>query len=189
MILNDEMQPLICGKHKQLVTWFNKMILRHMYFLTYFYADTNSLQKLMMRTSCAFTVTQPHYYPYSTLKPWKQHIYPCPLLATQFVLITSKRLRNGYGNTLHSDSPHVLIPVASSSLPPPSFSSLSTGVNDISTSASSSNQVLNANAAKGSGTTARGRRLLKVREEKRKREYDRVHNYPAWAKSVATPLC
>ncbi|KAH7690003.1 hypothetical protein IHE45_02G018600 [Dioscorea alata] len=36
--------------------------------------------------------------------------------------------------------------------------------------------------AKGSGTTARGRRLLRVREEKRKREYDRIHNYPAWAK-------
>ncbi|GMN52694.1 hypothetical protein TIFTF001_021820 [Ficus carica] len=36
--------------------------------------------------------------------------------------------------------------------------------------------------AKGSGTTARGRRLLKLREEKRKREYDRLHNYPAWAK-------
>lgn len=36
--------------------------------------------------------------------------------------------------------------------------------------------------AKGSGTTARGRRLVKIREEKRKREYDRLHNYPAWAK-------
>ncbi|KAL3507089.1 hypothetical protein ACH5RR_032471 [Cinchona calisaya] len=36
--------------------------------------------------------------------------------------------------------------------------------------------------SKGSGTTARGRRLLKVREEKRKREYDHLHNYPAWAK-------
>lgn len=36
--------------------------------------------------------------------------------------------------------------------------------------------------AKGSGTTARGRRLLKVREEKRKREYERLHNYPSWAK-------
>lgn len=35
---------------------------------------------------------------------------------------------------------------------------------------------------KGSGTTARERRLLKVREEKRKREYDRLHDYPAWAK-------
>ncbi|XP_073012631.1 uncharacterized protein [Typha latifolia] len=36
--------------------------------------------------------------------------------------------------------------------------------------------------AKSSGTTARGRRLLKVREEKRKREFDRTHNYPTWAK-------
>ncbi|ERN10209.1 hypothetical protein AMTRI_Chr09g12250 [Amborella trichopoda] len=35
---------------------------------------------------------------------------------------------------------------------------------------------------KGSGTTARGRRLLKVREEKRRREHDRIHDYPAWAK-------
>ncbi|XP_020576373.1 uncharacterized protein LOC110021972 isoform X2 [Phalaenopsis equestris] len=36
--------------------------------------------------------------------------------------------------------------------------------------------------AKTSGTSARGRRLLRVREEKRKREYDRIHNYPTWAK-------
>lgn len=36
--------------------------------------------------------------------------------------------------------------------------------------------------ARGSGTSARGRRLLRVREEKRKREYDRLHNYPQWAK-------
>lgn len=39
--------------------------------------------------------------------------------------------------------------------------------------------------AKGSGTTARGRRLLKIREEKRKREHDRLHNYPAWAKQCS----
>eukprot|EP00268_Persea_americana_P031151 TRINITY_DN3024_c0_g1_i2.p1 TRINITY_DN3024_c0_g1~~TRINITY_DN3024_c0_g1_i2.p1 ORF type:complete len:217 (+),score=31.32 TRINITY_DN3024_c0_g1_i2:293-943(+) len=39
-----------------------------------------------------------------------------------------------------------------------------------------------ADTAKGSGTTARGRRLLKVREEKRKREHDQKHNYPSWAK-------
>ncbi|XP_040996754.1 uncharacterized protein LOC121242842 [Juglans microcarpa x Juglans regia] len=32
------------------------------------------------------------------------------------------------------------------------------------------------------GTTARGRRLLKIREEKRKRQYERLHNYPSWAK-------
>ncbi|EEF49662.1 uncharacterized protein LOC8260758 [Ricinus communis] len=38
------------------------------------------------------------------------------------------------------------------------------------------------NGAVVSGTTARGRRLLKIREEKRKREYDRLHNYPSWAK-------
>lgn len=38
------------------------------------------------------------------------------------------------------------------------------------------------NVAKSSGTSARGRRLLRVREEKRKREYERVHNYPQWAK-------
>lgn len=43
-------------------------------------------------------------------------------------------------------------------------------------------------SAKGSGTTARGRRLLKVREEKRKREYERLHNYPAWAKSFSFSL-
>ncbi|XP_017219973.1 uncharacterized protein LOC108197018 [Daucus carota subsp. sativus] len=134
----------------------------------------------MMHTCCAFSVTQPHYHPYSTSKPWVQHICPCPLLASQFVLIPRKQSRSGYSDTLHSDTPHVFIPMASSSRPP-SFSSLDIGVNDISTSSSSSNQVFK-NAAKGSGTTARGRRLLKVREEKRKREYDRVHNYPAWAK-------
>ncbi|XP_052207100.1 uncharacterized protein LOC127811364 isoform X4 [Diospyros lotus] len=43
-------------------------------------------------------------------------------------------------------------------------------------------EVLNGKVAKGSGTSARGRRLLKIREEKRKREYERLHNYPAWAK-------
>ena len=32
------------------------------------------------------------------------------------------------------------------------------------------------------GSSARGRRLLKIREEKRKRQLDNLHNYPAWAK-------
>jgi hypothetical protein len=32
------------------------------------------------------------------------------------------------------------------------------------------------------GNTARGRRLLKIREEKRKREHDRLHSYPPRAK-------
>ena len=45
-------------------------------------------------------------------------------------------------------------------------------------------------AVKGSGTTARGRRLLKIREEKRQREFDRLHNYPSWARfsSFLIPL-
>ncbi|GJM87430.1 hypothetical protein PR202_ga03382 [Eleusine coracana subsp. coracana] len=38
------------------------------------------------------------------------------------------------------------------------------------------------NAATASRTTARERRLVKVREERRRREYDREHNYPGWAK-------
>ncbi|XP_020276361.1 uncharacterized protein LOC109850710 isoform X2 [Asparagus officinalis] len=38
------------------------------------------------------------------------------------------------------------------------------------------------NEAMSSGTSARERRLLRVREEKRKREYDRIHKYPQWAK-------
>lgn len=41
---------------------------------------------------------------------------------------------------------------------------------------------------KSSGTSARSRRLLKLREEKRKREHDRLHNYPAWAKSLSLSL-
>ncbi|XP_066323023.1 uncharacterized protein [Miscanthus floridulus] len=36
--------------------------------------------------------------------------------------------------------------------------------------------------AAASGTTARERRLVKVREERRRREYDREHTYPGWAK-------
>lgn len=78
-----------------------------------------------------------------------------------------------------------------------SFSSESMAINmmsvkkiPISAAATSSNyNVTNDNfgedtidSAKGSGTSARGRRLLKVEEEKRKREYDRLHTYPAWAK-------
>lgn len=37
-------------------------------------------------------------------------------------------------------------------------------------------------AIKGSGTTARARRLLRIREEKQQREYDRLNNYPSWAR-------
>lgn len=51
--------------------------------------------------------------------------------------------------------------------------------------AEDSNSTVNVSSTsdvKGSGTTARGRRFLKIREEKRKREFDRLHNYPSWAK-------
>lgn len=43
-------------------------------------------------------------------------------------------------------------------------------------------------AAAASGTTARERRLAKVREERRRREYDREHTYPGWARSVSLLL-
>lgn len=55
----------------------------------------------------------------------------------------------------------------------------------VSTSDGDTTGLSSGKAAKGTGTSARGRRLLKVREEKRKREYDRLHNYPAWAKSFS----
>ncbi|XP_039792038.1 uncharacterized protein LOC120657697 [Panicum virgatum] len=38
------------------------------------------------------------------------------------------------------------------------------------------------NTAAASGTTARERRLVKVREERRRREHDREHTYPGWAR-------
>ncbi|KAM3223973.1 hypothetical protein ACQJBY_057394 [Aegilops geniculata] len=37
-------------------------------------------------------------------------------------------------------------------------------------------------AAAASGTSARDRRLARVREERRRREYDREHTYPGWAR-------
>jgi len=39
---------------------------------------------------------------------------------------------------------------------------------------------------KGSGTTARGRRLLRIRRDKQQRQHERIHNYPAWAKYVTS---
>lgn len=87
-----------------------------------------------------------------------------------------------------------LLPILQVKRPPSFFLCTATlsnvgndGVEDPETpsSSSSSRNRSMASVAKGSGTTARGRRLLKLREEKRKREYDRLHNYPAWAKSVS----
>ncbi|KAJ4838562.1 hypothetical protein Tsubulata_024646 [Turnera subulata] len=61
--------------------------------------------------------------------------------------------------------------------PPPPMASSSSSSMSV-----SSDENNNSSPAVVSGTTARDRRLLKVREEKRKREYDRLHNYPEWAK-------
>nr|GEV89220.1 hypothetical protein [Tanacetum cinerariifolium] len=52
----------------------------------------------------------------------------------------------------------------------------------VSKSSSSSGDDSDDVITRGTGTTAKGRRLLKVREEKRKREFDRLNNYPSWAK-------
>lgn len=80
---------------------------------------------------------------------------------------------------------HWVLPSAASY---PSTISLLSPVGVVRMSAASTSQegstedVTDGASARSSGTTARGRRLLKVREEKRKREYDRIHNYPSWAK-------
>lgn len=80
---------------------------------------------------------------------------------------------------------HCVIPSAAKY---PSTISLLSPVGVVRMSAASTSQegstedVTDGASARSSGTTARGRRLLKVREEKRKREYDRMHNYPSWAK-------
>jgi len=63
---------------------------------------------------------------------------------------------------------------------PPRTVSVSVSVSGLSDD--NSHTASNREDIKGSGTTARGRRLLKVREEKQQREYERLHNYPAWAK-------
>lgn len=70
--------------------------------------------------------------------------------------------------------PPVLSPLPAFSLPPPLLPRI-----HIRTSAVRGGAAENAAA---SGTTARERRLVKVREERRRREYDREHTYPGWAK-------
>ncbi|AQK55268.1 plant/F8L15-130 protein [Zea mays] len=70
--------------------------------------------------------------------------------------------------------PPVLSPLPAFSLPPPLLPRI-----HIRTSAVRGGAAENAMA---SGTTARERRLVKVREERRRREYDREHTYPGWAK-------
>ncbi|CAN4077725.1 unnamed protein product [Withania somnifera] len=104
---------------------------------------------------------------------WKSCGCQCPLLAAQFLVMpTSNR----------ELSPVQCLTIAASK----SIASFSTS-GDLSADFGERNDdyaatFSSAKEAKGSGTTARGRRLLKVREEKRKRKYERLHNYPAWAK-------
>ncbi|KAM3321753.1 putative protein isoform X2 [Capsicum chacoense] len=97
---------------------------------------------------------------------WKPCVSSCPLLAAQFLVMPTSNIEL---------SPVQCLTVAAAK----SGASFSNS-GDLSADFSERNDDLG--AAKGSGTTARGRRLLKVREEKRKREYERLHNYPAWAK-------
>lgn len=119
----------------------------------------------MTHMSGAFTLTQ-----------WKPYMPTSPSPAVQFALMPHKE--KTILNTECTKSPRpMVVPITAASS---SVSNDNNGVEDI--DISSGSQVLNGKAAKGSGTTARGRRLLKVREEKRKREYDKIHNYPPWAK-------
>ncbi|MED6143179.1 hypothetical protein PIB30_004269 [Stylosanthes scabra] len=52
----------------------------------------------------------------------------------------------------------------------------------LSVSASSSSSSSDERVNISSGTSARTRRLLRIREEKQQREHERIHNYPSWAK-------
>lgn len=115
----------------------------------------------------AFALTQPHHHCHQpSLTPWNPWISSCSSLAPQFVMMPHKDTKS---------LQHMVVPRTSSSL------SNENSI-DISTITSDSIYSSNGKVAKGSGTTARGRRLLKIREERRKREFNRLHNYPSWAK-------
>ncbi|MCD9643463.1 hypothetical protein HAX54_030970 [Datura stramonium] len=102
---------------------------------------------------------------------WKSCVSSCPLLAAQFLVMPMSN---------REPSPVSTFAAAKSTISVSNSGDLSAdfGERDDDYAAA----ISSGKAAKGSGTTARGRRLLKVREEKRKREYERLHNYPAWAK-------
>ncbi|KAA8531405.1 hypothetical protein F0562_006099 [Nyssa sinensis] len=124
-----------------------------------------------------------HHHPSST--PWMPFVSSHPLLVAPLQSLFPRNEMispNDCGAISIKSSPHMpVLAAASMSTSNDITDNFSEDVNT-STSTSSSSGILNGRAAKGSGTTARGRRLLKIREEKRKREYDRLHNYPAWAK-------
>lgn len=133
-----------------------------------------------------------HYNHYSQTNSWSSSVSSCSILKARFVAMP----QNNSGMLLRCDclvknsmrtrqrATLVAASMANSKdickvVGEHSDDSLATS------NSSSSSVILDGKSAKGSGTTARGRRLLKVREEKRKREYDHLHNYPAWAKWVS----
>ncbi|GFY81396.1 structural maintenance of chromosomes-like protein, putative [Actinidia rufa] len=103
--------------------------------------------------------------------PWKPFVYSSPSLLG---FPSTKKISLFGESTVISLTFAQHIPISAAATAPHS--------NDTNDNFMEDGGILDGNTAKGSGTTARGRRLLKVREEKRKREYDRLHKYPAWAK-------
>ncbi|CAK9184302.1 unnamed protein product [Ilex paraguariensis] len=129
-----------------------------------------------------------HHQQYHPSVPWKPIVSSSPVLSAQFRAKPQieKWLINRDCWGFSKNFPrHTLAPIA-----PASVLSNSNDNNDDfveiidakTSSRRSGDGMFDGRISKGSGTTARGRRLLKIREEKRKREYDRLHNYPAWAK-------
>lgn len=135
-----------------------------------------------------------HYNHYSQTNSWSSSVSSCPIRAARFVAMP----QNNSGMLLRCDclvkksmrTRQRATLVAASMANSKDICKVVGEHSDNShaTSDSSSSGILDGKSAKGSGTTARGRRLLKVREEKRKREYDHLHNYPAWAKWVSFSL-
>ncbi|XP_057490347.1 uncharacterized protein LOC130776215 isoform X1 [Actinidia eriantha] len=103
--------------------------------------------------------------------PWKPFVSSSPSLLG---FPSTKKISLFGESTIISSTFAQHIPISAAATAPHS--------NDTNDNFMEDGGILDGNTAKGSGTTARGRRLLKVREDKRKREYDRLHNYPAWAK-------
>ncbi|CAI8594585.1 unnamed protein product [Vicia faba] len=79
-------------------------------------------------------------------------------------------------------SQHPLFPSSSSSSSSSSQSKRATTVLVSLSKSNKNGEIDKSECIKGSGTTARGRRLLRIRQDKQQREHERLHNYPAWAK-------
>ncbi|CAL5414062.1 unnamed protein product [Camellia sinensis] len=129
-----------------------------MYFFTIMYCCGNTPLRLRLRVRLHHSQTS------ST--PWKPLFSSNPPLSSAQILAFPSSIYKPSFSSTH----HLLISASATK----SHSNDKFGEEDN----GNSNEI----AAKGSGTTARGRRLLRIREEKRKREFDRLHNYPAWAK-------